>query len=48
LLHADENALNLIYGFLPLNNTFELDNFVEKRQGVVNALVACAPKKAAP
>jgi len=46
--YLDENAVNLVYGFLSLNDPYELEGFSEKRQGAMNALVACAPKKAAP
>ncbi|KAF9036760.1 telomere length regulation protein-domain-containing protein [Panaeolus papilionaceus] len=44
----EENAANLVYALLALNNNYELEGFVEKRQGALNALVACAPRKAAP
>lgn len=44
----DENAVNLVYGFLGLQDKYELERFAEKRQGIVNALVACAPRKSAP
>ncbi len=44
----DENAVNLVYGFLGLQDKYELEGFAEKRQGIVNALVACAPRKSAP
>ncbi|KAG6891043.1 hypothetical protein C0992_010705 [Termitomyces sp. T32_za158] len=43
----DENAVNLVYGLLGLQNNYELEGFEEKRQGALNALVACAPRKAA-
>lgn len=45
---AEENTVNLVYGFLALHDNFDLPGFDEKRQGALNALVACAPKKAAP
>ncbi|PPQ63332.1 hypothetical protein CVT24_006705 [Panaeolus cyanescens] len=44
----DENAANLVYALLSLNDNYELEGFVEKRQGALNALVSCAPRKAAP
>jgi len=44
----EENAVNLIYGFVGLQNTFELDGFSEKRQRILISLVACCPKIAAP
>ena len=44
----DETAINLVYGFLGLQDKYELEGFAEKRQGIVNALVVCAPRKTAP
>jgi telomere length regulation protein len=44
----DENAVNLVYGFLGLQDKYELEGFTEKRQAIVNALVVCAPRKSAP
>ncbi|KAJ7582808.1 telomere length regulation protein-domain-containing protein [Mycena floridula] len=44
----DENAVNLAYGLIALNNNFELDGFDVKRQNALRALVACSPRKAAP
>ncbi|KAG6886019.1 hypothetical protein C0993_006135, partial [Termitomyces sp. T159_Od127] len=43
----DENAVNLVYGLIGLQNNYELEGFEEKRQDALNALVACAPRKAA-
>jgi len=31
-----------------LNDPFNLEDFDEKRQGILNALVACAPRTVAP
>ncbi|TFY68920.1 hypothetical protein EVJ58_g735 [Rhodofomes roseus] len=45
---AQENAVNLAYGFLALKDNYDLDGFDEKRQAVLNALVASCPRKAAP
>jgi telomere length regulation protein len=45
---VDENAVNLVYGFVGLQDNFELDNFDIKRQGILNALVTCCPRRAAP
>lgn len=45
---TEENAVNLVYGFLALHDNFDSPGFSEKRQGAMNALVACAPRKAAP
>ncbi|KAH0584293.1 DNA replication checkpoint protein tel2 [Termitomyces sp. J132] len=44
----DENAVNLVYGLIGLQNNYELENFEEKRQDALNALVACAPRKSTP
>jgi telomere length regulation protein len=44
---ADENAANLVYGFVGLQDNFELDGFEVKRQGILIALVACCPRIAA-
>lgn len=41
---AAENAANLVYGFISLNNKFDLDDFDNKRQHIVIALVTCCPK----
>ncbi|KAL5494565.1 TEL2 [Sanghuangporus weigelae] len=44
----EENAVNLVYVFVGLQNNYELDGFDEKRQAAIHALVACCPRKAAP
>ncbi|KAJ7172672.1 telomere length regulation protein-domain-containing protein [Mycena filopes] len=44
----EENAVNLVYGFVGLQNNYELEGFSAKRQGALNALVAGAPRTAAP
>ncbi|KAL5536155.1 TEL2 [Sanghuangporus sanghuang] len=44
----EENAVNLVYVFVGLQNNYELEGFDEKRQAAVHALVACCPRKAAP
>ncbi|CAE7097225.1 unnamed protein product [Rhizoctonia solani] len=44
----DENAINLAYLFMGLQDNFDLDRFEERRQAVLVALVACSPTKAAP
>ncbi|CAE6437560.1 unnamed protein product [Rhizoctonia solani] len=44
----DENAINLAYLFMGLQDNFDLDKFEERRQAVLVALVACCPTKAAP
>ncbi|EAU88142.1 telomeric DNA binding protein [Coprinopsis cinerea okayama7 len=43
-----ENAVNLVYALLSLNDNYDLPGFSSKRQGAMNALVACAPRQAAP
>jgi telomere length regulation protein len=45
---AEENAVNIGYGLVGLQDNFDLPNFSEKRQRAVTALVACCPRKAAP
>ncbi|KAJ1302923.1 hypothetical protein OPQ81_003221 [Rhizoctonia solani] len=44
----DENAINLAYLFMGLQDNFELERFEERRQAILVALVACRPTKAAP
>ncbi|CAE6471433.1 unnamed protein product [Rhizoctonia solani] len=44
----EENAINLAYLFMGLQDNFDLDRFEERRQAVLVALVACSPTKAAP
>ncbi|KAF8876511.1 telomere length regulation protein-domain-containing protein [Gymnopilus junonius] len=44
----DENAVNLVYALLSLQNNFDLESFSEKRQNALSALVACSPRKAPP
>ncbi|KAJ7940835.1 telomere length regulation protein-domain-containing protein [Mycena leptocephala] len=44
----EENAVNLVYGLVGLQNNYELEGFSAKRQGALNALVSCAPRTAAP
>ncbi|CUA73441.1 Cingulin [Canis lupus familiaris] [Rhizoctonia solani] len=44
----EENAINLAYLFMGLQDNFDLDRFEERRQAVLVALVACCPTKAAP
>lgn len=45
---SDENAVNLVYGLLGLQDNFDLDGFEVKRQNAMNALIAGSPRKAAP
>lgn len=45
---SDENAVNLVYGLLGLQDNFDLDGFEVKRQSAMNALIASSPRKAAP
>ncbi|KAI1790782.1 telomere length regulation protein-domain-containing protein [Ganoderma leucocontextum] len=44
----EENAVNLVYGFIGLQDNYDLEGFSQKRQAALNALVACCPRKAAP
>ncbi|KAL1748093.1 telomere length regulation protein-domain-containing protein [Schizophyllum fasciatum] len=44
----EENADNLVYALVALQDNYDLDGFEEKRQGALTALVACCPRKAAP
>ncbi|KAF8747007.1 Telomere length regulation protein, partial [Rhizoctonia solani] len=44
----EENAINLAYLFMGLQDNYELDRFEERRQSVLVALVACCPTKATP
>ncbi len=37
-----------MYGFIGLQDNYDLDDFSQKRQAALNALVACCPRKAAP
>ncbi|KAG6337216.1 hypothetical protein ID866_1888 [Astraeus odoratus] len=43
-----ENAVNLVYGFIALNNNYDLQDFDDKRQRIIVALIACCPRTAAP
>ncbi|KAF8270409.1 telomere length regulation protein-domain-containing protein [Lactarius quietus] len=43
----DENAVNLVHALVGLHDNYDLDGFDAKRQGALNALVACCPQKAA-
>ncbi|KAF5365587.1 hypothetical protein D9758_003192 [Tetrapyrgos nigripes] len=44
----EENAVDLAYGLIALQDNYELEGFETKRQNALNALVACCPGKAAP
>ncbi|RPD65882.1 hypothetical protein L226DRAFT_500049 [Lentinus tigrinus ALCF2SS1-7] len=44
----EENAVNLVYGFIGLQDNYDLEGFDQKRQAALDALVACCPRKAAP
>ncbi|GLB35344.1 putative telomere length regulation protein [Lyophyllum shimeji] len=44
----EENAVNLVYALIGLQDKYELEGFELKRQAALNALIACAPRKAAP
>lgn len=45
---AEDNAENLCFIFIALQDKFELSQFEENRQAAVNALVVCCPELAAP
>ena len=47
-LCIDECAIDLAHALIGMRNNFELENFDEQRQKALDALVACAPRKAAP
>ncbi|KAF4603911.1 telomere binding protein [Pleurotus pulmonarius] len=44
----EENAVNLVYALISLQDNYDLDDFENKRQAALNALVSCCPRKAAP
>lgn len=44
----EENAANLVYGFIGLQDNFDLTDFEVKRQAILVALAFCCPKVAAP
>ncbi|TYJ57904.1 hypothetical protein B9479_001259 [Cryptococcus floricola] len=43
-----ENAVAVTLMTLGLNDQFQIEDFDDKRQGILNALASCAPKQAAP
>jgi len=43
-----ENAVNLAMVTVALNNPYNIDDFEDTRQGLMNALVASAPRQTAP
>ena len=43
-----ENAVNLATVTIGLNNPYNLEDFDDTRQGLMNALVASAPRQVAP
>lgn len=48
VFRIEENAVNLTYGFVGLQDNYDTEGFDEKRQAALNALVVCCPRKAAP
>lgn len=44
----EENAVNLSIAFLNLKDNYDIDGFANKRQDILNALVACCPTRSAP
>ena len=43
-----ENAVNLATVAIGLNDPYNIENFDDARQGLMNALVASAPRQVAP
>ncbi|WVO18553.1 hypothetical protein L204_106272 [Cryptococcus depauperatus] len=43
-----ENAVGVTLMVLGLNDKFQIEEFEDKRQGLLSSLVACAPKQVAP
>lgn len=43
-----ENAVNLATVAIGLNNPYNIEDFDDTRQGLINALVASAPRQVAP
>jgi telomere length regulation protein len=46
--HSEENAVDLAYTVMGLQNNYEMDNFEKLQQDALIALVVCCPKRAAP
>jgi hypothetical protein len=44
----EENAVNLAYGLIALQNNYNLDGFSAKRQDALHALVTTCPKLVSP
>jgi len=47
-LETEENTVYITLLIASLNDNFELEDFDNRKQGILNALVACSPEKAAP
>ena len=45
---AAENAADLAFALLNVQNHYDLDQFEELQQDAMTALVACAPRQGAP
>lgn len=45
---GEEYAEHVANMAMALNSSFNIEGFEEKRQGLLNALVSCAPKQIAP
>ena len=45
---TEENAVDLVYTVMGLQNNYEIDSFEKLQQDALTALVACCPKRAAP
>lgn len=44
----EENAVDLTFAVLGLQDVYELDGFEEKKLGILTALVVASPMKVAP
>ncbi|CDZ96857.1 Uncharacterized conserved protein [Phaffia rhodozyma] len=47
-LELEENAEFIAVTLAGLNDNFELEDFENRKQGILNALVCCSPRKVAP
>jgi len=47
-LHAGENAVDLAFALMALQNQFELERFEELKQDILVALIVACPTEVAP
>lgn len=47
-LTTDENAVDLTFALMTLQDTYDVDNFEHLKLGMLSALVAAVPTKVAP